>query len=304
MRPSRPPVRHRPAIAEYHPVRAPEVVGGAGPVPGVCPGEYEVVRARRSEVGSGAAGDYTRYKERLAATVRRREVPSSDVIMVVAFGHPLQMLPQRREDVARSCTCLVMALHESVAVTGHSGLQAGVAIRLSPLRAYSLLAVPMNMISNELVDMEVLLGQDAVCLAERLAAAPGWPQRFGILDATLTARIAGGPVPDPAVQWAWRRLKASAGGTPITFLAEQVGWSRRHLERKFLQQVGLPPKTAARIFRFEHALSLLTGASCGLADIAAKAGYSDQAHFSREVQALTQCTPAELTASLRPPMPR
>jgi AraC-like DNA-binding protein len=286
------------AIVQHHPVGVP------GPVPGVCPGEYEVVRDRRDDVGSSAAGEYTGYRERLAGTVRRREVPCSEVIMVVAFGDPLQVLRCPRGAAAVSCTCLFMALHDSVVVTGHSGLQAGVAIRLSPLRAYSLLGVPMHMISNELVDMEALLGRDAICLAERLAAAPGWPERFRILDVALTARIASGPAPHPAVRWAWRRLKASAGGTPIAVLAEQTGWSRRHLERKFLQQIGLSPKTAARIFRFERAVSLLADGNCGLAGIAAKAGYSDQAHFSRDVQAFTSSTPSELTASLRPPIRR
>ncbi|TDD85612.1 hypothetical protein E1293_10930 [Actinomadura darangshiensis] len=80
-------------------------------------------------------GDYVGYRERLSTAVRRREIPSSDVVMVVAFGDPLHPLRLPRGAAGERYTCLVVALHDSVAVIEHSGLQHGVAIRLSPLRA-------------------------------------------------------------------------------------------------------------------------------------------------------------------------
>ncbi|MFF4125575.1 helix-turn-helix domain-containing protein [Microbispora rosea] len=270
-------------------------MGVPGIVPGPGPAEYEVIRAK----GVATVGGYTGYRERLTTTLWRRELPSSDVVMLITFGNPIQLPRPPRGGEGGSSACLVAALHDRVAVTGHSGLQYGVEVRLSPLRAYSLLGLPMNAISNELVDMAALLGTNAAHLTERLAAAPDWRRRFDILNAALTARVAAGPAPDPAVRWAWQRLKSGAGATPIAVLAEQIGWSRRHLERRFGQQVGLPPKTVARIFRFERALGLLADRSRGLAEIAVRAGYSDQAHFSRELRALTQRTPRELTASLR-----
>jgi transcriptional regulator GlxA family with amidase domain len=95
------------------------------------------------------------------------------------------------------------------------------------------------------------------------------------------------PAPHPSPHWPNR----SAGAA-------------RHLERKFLQQIGLPPKTVARIFRFEYAIELLAYPRGGLADIAVQAGYSDQAHLGREMNALAQCTPSELVATLRPTVPR
>jgi AraC-like DNA-binding protein len=222
------------------------------------------------------------------------------VVLVVGFGDPVQVLRSPRRPGGGSCASLVAGLHDSLAITGHRGYQAGIAVRLSPLRAYSLLGLPMHLVSNQLVDLSDVLGRDAARLADQLAGAAGWRQRFDLLGAALASRIATGPAPDRAVLWAWRQLRAAAGVLPIGELARQAGWSRRHLERRFLEQVGLPPKTVARIFRFERAAGLLATSGHDLAGVAAMAGYSDQAHFSRELRALAQCTPGELAAVRRP----
>ena len=61
-------------------------------------------------------------------------------------------------------------------------------------------------------------------------------------------------------------------------LAETIGCSRHQLARRFHAEIGVSPKSMARISRFERA--------CGLT-----AGFSDQSHLVREWQALAGCTP-------------
>ena len=52
--------------------------------------------------------------------------------------------------------------------------------------------------------------------------------------------------------WAWRRLEVSDGGPPIGELASQLGWSHRRLIERFREQIGLAPKTVARVLRFHR----------------------------------------------------
>ena len=62
--------------------------------------------------------------------------------------------------------------------------------------------------------------------------------------------------------------------------------TRRHLERQFLDLVGVSPKRFARIVRLQHALQMLEQSDVGAkgAMTAAACGYADQAHFIRECQ--------------------
>jgi AraC-like DNA-binding protein len=77
------------------------------------------------------------------------------------------------------------------------------------------------------------------------------------LRAALAEHLRHGPSPNPEVLYVWRRIRASGGSVAVGELAEAVGWTRRHLTRKFTQRVGLPPKTVARIRRLHIALDLL-----------------------------------------------
>jgi AraC-like DNA-binding protein len=162
-------------------------------------------------------------------------------------------------------------------------------LKLTPLGAYQLLGLPMAELTNRVVDLADLgLG----ALADRLATAC---DPFAVLDEVLLGRAADGPEPAGEVAWVWRRLHDSGGNATIGALAAEVGWSRRHLVNRFREQVGLPPKTVARIVRFEE---LLRGIAAGrpLADGAAACGYYDQAHMNRDFREFAGTTPTEYLA--------
>jgi AraC-like DNA-binding protein len=130
-------------------------------------------------------------------------------------------------------------------------------------------------------------------LPERLADEPDWARRFGRVDAALLGALDASRVrPDREVAWAWRELLRTDGAVPVARLAEETGWSRRHLLTRFRTQVGLAPKAAGRVLRFNRAAGLLATAPSGtIADLAARCGYADHAHLDREFRALAGCTP-------------
>jgi AraC-like DNA-binding protein len=85
------------------------------------------------------------------------------------------------------------------------------------------------------------------------------------------------------VIWAWDRLAESGGAARILDLAREIGWSRKHLRTRFLEQVGLAPKTVARVMRFQGALQQIGAATrVNWAQLASDCGYADQAHFNRD----------------------
>jgi AraC-like DNA-binding protein len=74
-------------------------------------------------------------------------------------------------------------------------------------------------------------------------------------------------------------------GPPVRAVAERLGLSERQLHRRCLVLFGYGPKTLGRVLRFDRAVALARGGTA-FADVAAAAGYADQAHLSREVRAL------------------
>ncbi|MGW4094118.1 helix-turn-helix domain-containing protein [Nocardia sp. NPDC004718] len=90
---------------------------------------------------------------------------------------------------------------------------------------------------------------------------------------------------------------------PIARIAESVGWSHKHLITKFTQQVGLSPKTAARIIRFDRVRSLLRqNPHPPLHQIAADCGYADHSHLDRDFRSFSSFTPSGYIAHIRGPL--
>ena len=155
----------------------------------------------------------------------------------------------------------------------------------------------MHELTNRSVDLAELVGHDGRRLIERLADAGEWDVRFALIDSFLLERWNAAPAVSAEVGWAWEAIERTGGGIRIGVLAERIGWSRKRLIDRFRAEVGLPPKVAARVIRFQRAY-LMLGAPGGdsLASVAYRCGYSDQAHFTREVRGFAGVSPARLLA--------
>lgn len=188
-------------------------------------------------------------------------------------------------------------MRRSVAIH-HDGRQEGVQVSLTPLGARAVYGMPAADLAHRLVPLEELLGALGVELADRLRAAPTWAARFCVLDELLLRAVGrntgGDPMSRvrPEVAEAWRRLLAARGRVQIGKVAAELGWSRRYLTERFRGEVGLSPKTFARVLRFEHAHELATWHDpLPWADVATASGYADQAHLVRDWSEFTGRSP-------------
>jgi transcriptional regulator GlxA family with amidase domain len=87
--------------------------------------------------------------------------------------------------------------------------------------------------------------------------------------------------------------------TGVDALAASAGLSARQLRRRFDRSVGYGPAFLARVSRLQHfAHRAAREPHQGLAELAASAGYVDQAHLAKDTRSITGRTPAHLRASL------
>ena len=166
-----------------------------------------------------------------------------------------------------------------------------VQVRLSPVVAYAVLGISPAELDHAVVAVDGLWGRDLSRIREQLGEARPWEDRFGLTEALLTRRRETGPSVDPEVAWVWNQIAADRGWSRIDELAVEVGWSRKRLWSRFRSQIGLPPKRAAKLVRFDHAAHRLAAGE-EAARVAAEGGYVDQSHLHRDVLAFSRATPA------------
>lgn len=170
-------------------------------------------------------------------------------------------------------------------------------VRLNPGYTYSLFGIP----ATELLNRSVPLTEVSRASSARFAAVLQMTKagsRTADFFETLARVVELGLDPDPAVLAAVRWL-ASHPNSRVEQLSQQAGISYRQLRRRFSAAIGYPPKMFQSVLRFQRFLNFVGNSpKQPLADIAAAAGYADQAHMTREVRRFANCTPTALPPSV------
>lgn len=235
------------------------------------------------------------YREYGAEPVRRRQAPVASCALIIGFGHRIRLEGSFGAVEAES---FVAGMSDTHVLTEFRGEQHGMQVDLTPLGLFTLLGHPMSALTGRVPALTELGDPELAALPARLAALPGWAERFALVDDVLARRLLADRArrPDPEVRHAWDRLTRSGGAARVAQLASETGWSRRHLLARFRDQVGLGPKTAGRVVRFQRASGLVLAGSAALAEVAASCGYADQPHLVREFRALAGVTPTAFRA--------
>ncbi|MFI5678188.1 helix-turn-helix domain-containing protein [Streptomyces cellulosae] len=240
---------------------------------------------------------------------RRLEAPIGAATLLLGFDQPVRI--SRAGRPTSTLVSVYSGPTTTPAVGEHGGRVSGIEVLLTPWSAFTLFGTPQYELVDRTLDPDDLPHALATRragdrprsvgdLCAALAALPTWEDRFGLLDDVFARWGEAGAPSSAQVVHAWSELVRTGGVMPVRRLAEEVGWSVRHLENRFREQIGLGPKAAARVLRLQRARRLLA-AGQGQAETAAVCGFYDQAHLSGEFKAMTGCTPREFTVARRVP---
>ncbi|WP_164014143.1 AraC family transcriptional regulator [Pyxidicoccus trucidator] len=249
-------------------------------------------------------GSYMGYSERTPGPMRRRELPSPQVVLIIDFGPALRVFDSRDPSrSARHASGFVAGLDDAFSLTETPGAMSGVQVNFTPVGARLFFGLPMRHLARRVVGLDEVFGAEGPLLTEQLHDAPGWEARFVLLDRLLLRRILEARAISDCVTWAWQRLQASGGVVEIGALADELGYSQKHLISRFNEELGLPPKLLARLVRFDRVIQRLkAGSPESWASIAYAHGYYDQAHLIRDFRQFAGSPPGEFLRRQLPGM--
>jgi AraC-like DNA-binding protein len=218
-------------------------------------------------------------------------LPSRHAHLIISLDTPINVRQMSNEaPPAARFSALVSGLHDGFAMVERTCSWEGLHVFFRPLGLQAVLGATAAELACGAVALSDLCPRDAPELMERLSSTRDWQARFAILDEVLTRRLTPAKG-SPLVAHAWQHLAASHGCSSVESLAQDTGWSRQYMADRFRAELGITPKTAARIFRFERACGLISNLRLPLADVAAACGYADQAHMTRDWNTFTGTSP-------------
>lgn len=173
-----------------------------------------------------------------------------------------------------------------------SGWRHVVGASILPAGVQPILGVPARVIGETIALLDDVIGRRAAELEERVIEGDPGAAMQRLAEALLDLKAArdGSTLLERAVQ----SVREARGVKRIDSLAYDSNVSARHLERHFLEHVGITPKTFSRLIRFDRAVRDIPARGARpWSQFALEHGYSDQAHFINEFKEFSGITPAQ-----------
>ncbi len=169
-------------------------------------------------------------------------------------------------------------------------------IRFHPGGAFQLFGLDMSELMGNVYDTRDLdtdiNNQQLLDLRDQLNNADNITTRTGLIDDWLLQQAAQRMAHAGPIQQLFPHLPNSENS--IETMSAQVNLSRRQLERRFQQEVGLTMVYVKQLQQIKKARQLISlNPERPLVEIAHEAGFYDQAHFNRQFQKINQQTPGQ-----------
>jgi AraC-like DNA-binding protein len=178
---------------------------------------------------------------------------------------------------------------------------AGVRFRLGGLAPFT--RVELRRFTNDTPAPSVIFGETAGELERAVEAERDPAAQAALFDQFFRAHL----VLDSAharFALALDHLAESDGNASVEALANVAGVTSRQIDRLFARRLGIAPKTTGRVLRFQRALrALMRDPGRPLVEIAADAGYFDQAHFIKDFRRMTGGVPRGYRGYFPPDVP-
>ena len=225
-------------------------------------------------------------------------IPDAFVELILNFGSPYSLqaegMPNRKMPKA-----FVVGLQRKPLLFRADGI-----VKLVATRFYAWGALPfLNIQAKAPNNPTIMLASEWSDLASQIEPkihANDYDGAVAMVEDFLIGKLLTATFDLTHIQTAARMLHHQKGQFRVSELAEHCNLSRRQLQRRFQDVVGVSPKMLARAIRFEEIRKrLMFDPDMSLTDLAYEFGYSDQAHFIHDFKEFADRTPGEFATEMR-----
>ena len=245
---------------------------------------------RRVELIWFARGRITGVSELIA--------PTGSTVAAIVLGDPIRLTPSGGGSSLTAEQGFLIGPHDRPVVNEPQGETFCVGVVTSPVGCRPSFGIAPALLRGRVVDLMEAWPR-ATSLRLALASCQTPAEALDVMESTLRTA-------EPCDRTAFERCRAAVQelsadpARPVAEVAAGLGISHGHLDRQFTEQVGLSPRTLARILRMRRLLDHIdVYETVAWADLAAKLGWFDQSHLIRDFRRHTGVTPAEYAAAQR-----
>jgi AraC-like DNA-binding protein len=218
--------------------------------------------------------------------------PMPAAVLIVNLGAPFRIRAGTDIEAAEYADGVVITTPTRALEFGYPPGTRSVGVHFKPWGPAPFLPMPAGELCDRPVTLEDVWGRPTVAaLRDRLATAAGPHEMLTLLEDQLM-RLVCETAGLGLVRHTSSVIAAATGAVAIGELSVAAGVSSTHLAQRFKEVIGVTPKRLARTYRFTATVLAIDPAGpVDWAELAARAGYYDQAHFGHDFRAFTGLTP-------------
>jgi AraC-like DNA-binding protein len=159
-----------------------------------------------------------------------------------------------------------------------------------------LTGIPADKLSDYIIQTEFLFGRKGTELHEKLSEQTNTLEKLSLLNGFFIEIIRRRTFSNNLIiQASIQLIIQNKGLVSVNQLSRYTGYCERHIERKFVESIGLNPKMFCNIVKLHNFLKYLKEKPANniITGVAYEAGYSDQSHLIKEFRKYTGMTPKE-----------
>lgn len=162
-----------------------------------------------------------------------------------------------------------------------------------PFGSSALLRIPAVKLKNQILDLENFYPVETKSISDQILSSNNTFARIQIIEKFLIGRLKSTSL--NLASEAIKLINQNNGNLPVSKLTSFLNVSERHLQRAFIEHIGISPKRYSGITRIQHFLKLLRTNSSqnSITGLAYDCGFYDQAHLIREMKNISGITPTQ-----------